>query len=252
MLSRSFTAVHTVPSGATARPSPLRTPRSATRSPVPLGLTAIITARCGDIVRSSGLAFDELPTLKYTVPSAATVTSFALCTSSPLGSRSGSLAAITVRAPLIPPLPHGYRSISSDSAMYSTHVPLSRAKAMPCGPVSPVSRVVTVAVPAPSGRSSMILPPPGSLTRRSPSGVHASIRAPGTRAQTRAVQPTGTVRVCAAPPSPAGTTRGVADRADAAGDPDEAGAGDDGVAVPCPWPAESEPGDPEHAAAAAM
>src|SRR5271154_7055706 len=98
----------------------------------------------------------------------------------------------------------------------------------------------------------MISPPLGSLTRRSPSGVHASIRAPGTRAQTRAVQPTGTVRVCAAPPSPAGTTRGVADRADAAGDPDEAGAGDDGVAVPCPWPAESEPGDPEHAAAAAM
>jgi hypothetical protein len=47
MLSRSFTAVHTVPSGATARPSPLRTPRSTTRGSVPVGLTAMITARCG-------------------------------------------------------------------------------------------------------------------------------------------------------------------------------------------------------------
>jgi hypothetical protein len=64
MLSRSFTAVQTVPSGATASPSPLRTPRSTTRRPVPSGRTAMMTARCGDIVLSSGLAFDELPTLK--------------------------------------------------------------------------------------------------------------------------------------------------------------------------------------------
>src|SRR6202042_831790 len=241
MLSRSFTAVHTVPSGATARPSPLRTPRSATRRPVPLGLTALITARCGDIVRSSGLAFDELPTLKYTVPSAATVTSFALCTSSPLGSRSGSLVAITLRAPLIPPLPPGYRSISFDSATYSTHLPCSRANAMPWGLVSPVSRVFTVAVPAAPGRSSTIFPSPGALTRRSPSGVQASILAPGTRAHTRAVQPAGTVRlwvVDSAPPrSGAGTMSGVLDRpaatgseGDTAGGPDDADAGDEGAA----------------------
>src|SRR5580704_5307602 len=256
MLSRSFTAVHTVPSGATARPSPLRTPRSATRSPVPLGLTAMITARCGDIVRSSGLAFDELPTLKYTVPSAATVTSFALCTSSPLGSRSGSLVAITLRAPLIPPLPHGYRSISFDSATYSTHLPCSRANAMPWGLVSPVSRVFTVAVPAAPGRSSTIFPSPGALTRRSPSGVQASILAPGTRAHTRAVQPAGTVSlwvVDSAPPrSGAGTMSGVLDRpaatgsgGDTAGGPDDADAGDEGAAAGC-WPEE-----PEHAVAAA-
>ena len=84
---------------------------------------------------------------------------------------------------------------------------------MPCGSVSPDSRVVTVAVPAASGRSSMILPSSGALTRRSPSGVQASIRASGTRAHTRAVQPDGTVSVCvvdsAPPPSPAGTTSGV-------------------------------------------
>jgi hypothetical protein len=64
MLSRSLTAVQTVPFGATARPSPLRTPRSTTRSSVPLGRTDMMTARCGFIVRSSGLALDELLTLK--------------------------------------------------------------------------------------------------------------------------------------------------------------------------------------------
>src|SRR6202034_1908024 len=150
-------------------------------------------------------------------------------------------------------LPHGYRSISSDSATYSTHLPSSRANAMPCGPVSPVSRVVTVAVPAASGRSSMILPSPGALTRRSPPGVQVSIRAPGTRAQTRAVQPAGTVSVCVvdrAPPlSPAGTVSGVLDQpagALAEGDPvdeDDAGAG--GAAAGCSWP---DGEDPEHAA----
>ena len=68
-------------------------------------------------------------------------------------------------------------------------------------------------MPAGPGRSSTILPSPGSLTRRSPSGVHASIRAFGTRAHTLAVQPAGTVSVCgvdsAPPPSPGGTTKGV-------------------------------------------
>ena len=53
----------------------------------------------------------------------------------------------------------------------------------------------------------------GVLTRRSPCGVHASIRASGTRAHTRAVQPDGTVSRrgvdSAPPPSPAGTTRVV-------------------------------------------
>ena len=103
----------------------------------------------------------------------------------------------------------------------------------------------------------MILPPSGSLTRRSPPGVQASIRASGTRAHTRAVQSAGTVSVCgldSAPlPSPAGTARGVADcpagtwAAGATGDPDDADADDDGAAVPCPWP-----GDSEHAAAAAI
>ena len=84
------------------------------------------------------------------------------------------------------------------------------ANARPCGLVSPDSSVVTVAVPAASGRSSTTLPLAGWLTRRSPSGVQASIRASGTRAHTRAVQPACTVSVCGAdsapPPSPAGTT----------------------------------------------
>ena len=105
----------------------------------------------------------------------------------------------------------------------------------------------------------MILPSAGTATRRFPSGVHASIRAPGTRAQTRAVQPAGTDSVCAVdsapPPSPAGTTRGVLDRpagawtAGATADADDAGAGDEGAAAPgpCAWPA-----DPEHATAAAV
>ena len=112
---------------------------------------------------------------------------------------------------------------------------------MPCGLVRPESRVVTVAVPAASGRSSMTLPSLGVLTRRSPSGVQASIRASSTRAQTRAVQPEGTVSclgVDSGPaPSPAGTTRVVLESADAArsaaetdGDADE-GAGDDGPAA---------------------
>jgi hypothetical protein len=62
----------------------------------------------------------------------------------------------------------------------------------------------------------------------------------------------------APPPSPAGTSRGVVDRpagtwtADPTGDPDDTDTGDDGAAVPCPWLADPEPGDPEHAAAAAM
>jgi hypothetical protein len=64
MLSRLLIAVHTVPSGATARPSPFRTPCSMTRRFFPLGLTASITARGGFMVRSPGVAFDALPTLK--------------------------------------------------------------------------------------------------------------------------------------------------------------------------------------------
>src|ERR1700691_4819219 len=37
-----------------------------------------------------------------------------------------------------------------------------------------------------------------------------------------------------------------------AGDPDGAAAGDGGAAVLCPWPADPELADPEHAAAVAM
>src|SRR5450755_934648 len=89
----------------------------------------------------------------------------------------------------------------------------------------------------------------GTLTRRSPSGVQASIRASGTRAHTRAVQPDGTVRRCgvdsAPPPSPAGTTRVVVESACGGSvaadveDSADADAADDG-AVPCPWLAAGE------------
>ena len=61
---------------------------------------------------------------------------------------------MTVRGPLIPPDPHGYRSIWSDSATYSTQLPSSLANARPCGEVRWDSRVVTVAVPVADGRSS--------------------------------------------------------------------------------------------------
>ena len=67
----------------------------------------MITARGGEEVRSPGLAFDELPTSKYTVPSGATATSFSRWTSSPAGSRSGRSAAMTVRVLLIPAAPQG-------------------------------------------------------------------------------------------------------------------------------------------------
>src|ERR1700722_4536402 len=108
----------------------------------------------------------------------------------------------------------------------------------------------------------MMPPLSGTLTRRSSSGVQASIRASGTRAHTRAVQPDGTVRRCgvdsAPPPSPAGTTRVVvesacggaaaADMEDSAdADAVDDGAVDDGPvdddavgAVPCPWLAAGE------------
>src|SRR6185437_7469345 len=108
---------------------------------------------------------------------------------------------------------------------------------MPCGEVSPDSRVVIVAVPDLPGCSSLIRPRLGWLTSRSPAGVHASIRASGTRAQTWAVQPDGTVSargVDSAPPfSPAGT-------ASVTGDADAAGAGAEArrTGVPGPWPAE--------------
>jgi len=54
----------TVPAGATASPSPLRTPVSTTRGIPPPGGTASIVARGGAEVRSPGLALEELPTLK--------------------------------------------------------------------------------------------------------------------------------------------------------------------------------------------
>src|ERR1700677_5251640 len=86
---------------------------------------------------------------------------------------------------------------------------------MPCGQVRPDSSTREVAVPREPGRSSTICPFPGTLTSRSPSGVHASIRAPSTRAHTRAVHPAGTVSVLgtdiAPPPSPGGTTRRTVD-----------------------------------------
>jgi hypothetical protein len=79
-----------------------------------------------------------------------------------------------------------------------------------------------VAVPPGPGMSSATRPAPGWLTSRSPPGVQASIRAPGTRAHTRAVQPAGTWSVrgtaSAPPPSPGGTDSTTAERA-AAGRP---------------------------------
>jgi hypothetical protein len=74
------------------------------------------------------------------------------------------------------------------------------------------------------------------LTKRSPSGVQASIRASFTRAHTRAVHPAGTVSWrgvdSAPPPSPAGTTRVVFELAHIAGfaddiEADEVAADDD-------------------------
>ena len=73
------------------------------------------------------------------------------------------------------------------------------------------------AVPPDRGTSSTTRPLPGTLTSRSPSGVQAPIRAPGTRAHTRAVHPSGTFSrrgtENALPPSPGGTTRFVHDPA---------------------------------------
>ncbi len=53
MLSRLFTAVQTAPSGATARPVPLRTPRVNTSGAPPPGGIRMIVARCGVASRSS-------------------------------------------------------------------------------------------------------------------------------------------------------------------------------------------------------
>src|SRR6185437_7680526 len=119
---------------------------------------------------------------------------------------------------------------------------------MPCGEVSPDSRVVIVAVPDLPGCSSLTRPRLGWLTSRSPAGVHASIRASGTRAQAWAVQPAGMVSVRgvdSAPPfSPAGTASVTAD-ADGAG----AGAEARETGVPGSWP--EEPEEPAQDATAA-
>jgi hypothetical protein len=82
---------------------------------------------------------------------------------------------------------------------------------MPCGEVSPDSRVLVLAACLAPGLSSTMRPLAGSLTSKSPSGVQVSIRASGTLAQTRAVHPVGTFTVRGAanapPPRPGGTTR---------------------------------------------
>src|SRR6185437_3923470 len=87
---------------------------------------------------------------------------------------------------------------------------------MPCGVLSPVSRVrVWAAWPAP-GRSSTIRPLEGSLTSRSPSGVQASMRASGTLAQTLAFHLVGTVTLRGVlngvAPRPLGTVSVTVDR----------------------------------------
>ena len=53
MLSRLFTAVQTEPSGATASPVPLRTPRAKTSGGPPPGGIRMIEARSGLASRSS-------------------------------------------------------------------------------------------------------------------------------------------------------------------------------------------------------
>src|SRR6185437_14083408 len=91
---------------------------------------------------------------------------------------------------------------------------------MPCGESSPDSRVLVLAACLVPGFSSTMRPLAGSLTSRSPSGVQASIRAPGTLAHTRAVHPVGTNTFRGVangpPPRPGGTTRVTPDRAAAA------------------------------------
>src|SRR5579863_7104723 len=91
---------------------------------------------------------------------------------------------------------------------------------MPCGEFSPDSRVLVLAACLAPGFSSTMRRPAGSLTSRSPSGVQASIRAPGTLAHTRAVHPVGTNTFrCVAngpPPRPGGTARVTLDRPAAA------------------------------------
>src|SRR5206468_2452439 len=91
---------------------------------------------------------------------------------------------------------------------------------MPWGEFSPDSRVLVLAAWLVPGFSSTMRPLAGSLTSRSPSGVQASMRAPGTLAQTRAVHPVGTNIfrgvTSAPPPRPGGTTRMILDRPGAA------------------------------------
>jgi hypothetical protein len=117
-----------------------------------------------------------------------------------------------------------------------------------------------VAVPPAPGRSSVTLPEPGWLTSRSPCGVHASNRAPGTRAHTFAVHPGGTVSVRGVdswpPLSPGGTVRLTRTRAvvgavaepDVLADPGPAGLAEAALGPPPEADAgpdpDSPPGDP--------
>ena len=79
MLSRLFTAVHTEPSGATASPVPLRTPRANTWYGPPCGAIRMIVARSGVAERSSAEMFPVDPMEKYTAPSAPTATLLSAC-----------------------------------------------------------------------------------------------------------------------------------------------------------------------------
>jgi hypothetical protein len=79
MLSRLLTAVHTAPSGSTASPVPLRTPRAKVVGFPPPAGTRRMAARSGVASRSSADTLPVEPTETYREPSGPTATLFSAC-----------------------------------------------------------------------------------------------------------------------------------------------------------------------------
>src|SRR3954471_3479146 len=106
MLSRLFTAVQTEPSGATARPVPLRTPVAKGAAGPPLGGIRMMAARGGLAVRSPAVMLPVEPMEKYTAPSLPTATLFSACAYAPprSGLRASGRPAAAVRRLVAVPL----------------------------------------------------------------------------------------------------------------------------------------------------
>src|SRR5215475_15052282 len=133
--------------------------------------------------------------------------------------------------------------------MYSQVWPARVAKTRSCGRVRPVAKSLTRPAPPGPGTTSATVPRSGWETSSRPSGVAARKRAPGIRAYTATVQPSGTLSSLGRSNGGLSSGGGTVTRVGRSASTRSLGGGGGGAPEPAPGP-EPPPDPPDPARAA--